>query len=112
MSSKSFRERKFVLCTGEIATHEKLAEYHDSHIIGELHHLVRDGIDLTVCAVYTSSYRVNQVLSPPPVIRVYAIGDAIIPCELCDHRRDWGISRTGLFWLMARIYKNFSSNGI
>src|SRR5258706_14151285 len=107
MSSKSFRERKFVLCTGEIATREKLAEHRDSHIVGELHDLVRDGIDLTVCAVYTSSYRVTQVLSPPPMIRWYAIGDAIIPCELWHHRRDGSISRTGLFGWMALVYKNF-----
>ena len=109
MSSKSFREKKYVLCTGEIATADKLAEHRESHIVGELHHLVRDGIDLTVCAVYASSRRITQVLLPAPAIRVYAIGDAIIPCELCDHRRDWGISRTGLFWLMARIYKNYSA---
>lgn len=109
MSPKSSREKKYVLCTGEVATADKLAEHRESHIVGELHHLVRDGIDLTVCAVYTSSRRVTQVLSPPPVIRVYAIGDAIIPCELCNHRRDWGISKTGLFWLMSRIYKNYSA---
>jgi len=112
MRSKSSRERKFVLCTGEIATRDKLAEHGNSHIVGELHHLVRDGIDLTVCAIYTSSRRVTDVLTPPPEIYVYAIGDAIIKCRLCDYRRNWGISRDALSWLLARIYKNFSTGGI
>ena len=111
-SKLSEHDRKFVLCTGQSLTIDELKTHSNSHIVGELHLLPRDGISVTVCAVYEKARTVNDVPTTLPVIHVYAIGDAIIKCTLCDYKREWEISRTGFFLLMYRVYRSFPARGI
>jgi len=111
-SKLSEHDRKFVLCTGQSLTIDELKKHSDSHIVGELHHLLREDIKVTVCAVYERARTVNDVPIALPSILVYAIGDAIIKCTLCDYKREWEISRTGFFLLMYRAYRGFPARGV
>jgi hypothetical protein len=111
-SKLSTRHRKFVLCTGQTVISTDLAKYGNSHIVGELHLLPRDGIKVTVCAVYERSLHVDDVPTVMPAIHVYAIGDAVIKCTLCEFRRDWEISRTSFFLLISRMYINFTERSM
>ena len=105
-------DRRFVLCTGQVASAGGLMQYPMSHIIGEMYHLPREGMNVTVLAVYETSRLVNDVPTSLPPIKVYAIGDAVVECRRCDKNREWEISRGALLSLMARLLRKAPVQGV
>lgn len=105
--SKSFtRDRKFVLCTGQAVTLENLQQHPGAHIIGEIHYMPEEGVNVSALAVYERSRSVADVPASRPPIRVEIIGDARnIHCTCCHKRRRWEMSRTAISVLIARFGK-------
>lgn len=113
-SSKSFtRDRKFMLCTGETVKVDQLSNYPRSHIIGELHYLPEEGIDVTSLAVYEQSRSINDVPAALPAIRLNVIGDARrIKCTRCDYKSKWYITKPGMFLLMGRMIRKLPGQSV
>lgn len=108
MASKSFeRNRKFTLCTGETVFISELKKYSGSHIVGELHYHIEDGLTITSLAVYENSCHIYDIPTELPPLRIeHLIGDARgIRCTCCDAKRKWDISRTGSFLFISRMYR-------
>jgi len=113
LSKSVTRDRKFMLCTGETVKVEQLPNFPRSHIIGELHYLPEDGIDVTSLAVYEQSRSITDVPNMLPAIRLNVIGDARrIKCTCCEYRSKWDISRTGAYLFMSRLLRKFPARSI
>ena len=113
MPSSKSHERKFMLCTGETVRVEQLVNFPRSHIIGELHYLPEDGIDVTSLAVYEQSRSISDVPAIMPAIRISVIGDARrIKCTCCDYKSKWYITKPGTFLLMRRLIRQFPGHSV
>jgi len=98
--------RRFFLCTGECVTADKLAQYPESHIIGELRYIADEGSNkVTALARYDVSVGVDHVPPSLPKIDVYIIGDARrIKCRVegCENTQRWEIGKARFLQLMKR----------
>jgi hypothetical protein len=83
-----------------------LAQYPNSHIIGELRYIKDEGYNkLTALARYDVSVSVMHVPSSLPEIDVYFVGDArSIKCRFkgCKNIQRWEIGKARLLQLMKR----------
>jgi len=100
--------RKFFLCTGQCVPADRLGDYPNSHIIGELHYVEDEGQRLTALAVYEVSLGCNAVPPERIHIRVEIIGDARrIKCTVlhCKHLKRWEIGRSTMMQIVRRYEK-------
>ena len=108
-------ERRYFLCTGECVPFRDLYKFPNSHIIGHLRYVVRDGHRLTALAVYEISANTKQVPPIDPEIRVELIGDARnIKCRYygCRRKEYWEISKAAFMQLIQRYQKDAVSTDV
>ena len=86
-------------------TADKLDQYPDSHIIGELKRVNDEGRRVTALAVYEQSQCVKS-LPTRQKIRVEIIGDARkIQCTGCKNQERWEIGKAAFLQLIQRYGK-------
>jgi len=97
--STSRATRKFFLCTGQCVRADQLGNYPQSHVIGELHYVLDEGLRVTALAVYEVSLPSSLIPSVNAQIRVEIIGDARkIRCTFagCYNFKRWEVARSTL----------------
>lgn len=106
--NRSKSTRKYFLCTGECVPADRLADYTESHIIGELCYVMDEGQRLSALAVYENSLPSSAIPPREVEIRVQIIGDARrIKCTIpdCKHAKRWEIGRQSFMQLQQRYGK-------
>lgn len=100
------RERRFMLCTGECVTAERLADYPRSHVIGEMCYVVNEGHKVTALKLYETSTRGHP--GEHPHVRVYLIGDAYrARCThpFCNHKVRWVAGKAALVAMIDELLR-------
>ena len=107
----SANERRFFLCTGQCVTADKLAQYPNSHILGELCYVVDEGRRVTALAVWDVSVPAGLGamldIKKKPRIRIEVTGDArkiICTYPGCLREERWEIGKAAFLALMAKIF--------
>jgi hypothetical protein len=102
-------DHKYFLCTGQAVTADQLSHYPNSHIIGELTHVVDEGRKVTALARWDVSISTKDPLPETPEIDCHMIGDARnIRCRYptrCENRERWEIGKAAFLQLMSRYGK-------
>lgn len=109
-SSPKEPERRFFLCTEEVATYSKLHEYPGRHIIGEILYVNLHGVKVTALAQWLVPIPTDEVPPLSPEIIDEKIGNSQkIKCRFevekgkyCGKYSTWEIGRVAFNQLMKR----------
>jgi hypothetical protein len=100
--------RRFYLCTGQCVTADKLDQYPDSHIIGELRYVSDEGCkNVTALMVYRRSLLVTNKPTAMPKVLCRQLGDVRgFEClyPRCSNSWDWHISHKTAEILLRELY--------
>jgi hypothetical protein len=101
--------RRFYLCTGQCVTADKLEQYPDSHIIGELRYVTEEGRkNVTALMVYKRSLPVTRMPQAMPKVLCRQLGDVrAFECQYpkCGNLWDWHISYKTAEVLLSLLYR-------
>jgi hypothetical protein len=101
-------DRKYMLCTGQAVTADHLAEYPNSHIIGELCYRLDEGQRVTALERWETSISTKDVLPIRVELDMCLIGDARdikcrYPGELkCRNQTRWEIGKAAIKVLIGK----------
>lgn len=104
---RQYKARTFMLCDGNYYPAERLPEFPDLHIIGELVYRSISSRDVSGLALYQDAYSVIDIPEYLPPCHGVAIGLLVeIPCTKCSRSTRWEPGKAAISAILEKAKHN------